>query len=204
MKTVVLIALLISVYLTATSLVQGQKLELVVQTGHSGSVTSVAFSPDGRMIASCGSEGTVKLWDVETGLQIRELSTTRSVYFQPADFTRFNSIGNRISNGKPVRAKWHLVNELFYPRNSVARYLWERLTPHTRSLLAKHHDHPTIELLKALTQELNQALKDPALYQAERFKSVRLSAETQALVEKNPTGEELVKLNGSLLKDAFP
>ena len=35
--------------------------------GHTGGVISVAYSPDGKTLASCSSDGTVKLWDVATG-----------------------------------------------------------------------------------------------------------------------------------------
>lgn len=47
----------------------GPKPELVIQNAHS--VNSIAFSPDGKLMASAGIYNTVKLWDVSTGRLIK-------------------------------------------------------------------------------------------------------------------------------------
>jgi WD40 repeat protein len=41
--------------------------------GHSDPVMSVAFSPDGQLVASGSYGGTVKLWDVATGAVLETL-----------------------------------------------------------------------------------------------------------------------------------
>jgi WD40 repeat protein len=47
-----------------------QKPEVVLQTGHTGNVTSLAISPDERYLLTGSADNTAKLWDMATGIEI--------------------------------------------------------------------------------------------------------------------------------------
>jgi WD40 repeat protein len=55
--------------------------------GHSSSVSSVAFSPDGKQVVSGSDDQTVKLWDTATGAALQTLKghsgSVTSVAFSP-------------------------------------------------------------------------------------------------------------------------
>lgn len=70
-----------AVLLVSSFAVKAQQPQLVMQTGHSSEVTSVAFSPDGKVIASGSDDNSIKLWNVATGRLLRTLSAhSNSVY----------------------------------------------------------------------------------------------------------------------------
>src|SRR5262249_24713691 len=45
--------------------------------GHKGSIMSIAFSPNGKLLASGSRDGTVILWDVATGKSVKRLEGDR-------------------------------------------------------------------------------------------------------------------------------
>lgn len=83
-----IISAIFTTFLVFTNVSRGQAPEPVLQTGHSNAVTSVAFSPDNRILASVGNDGNTKLWDLERSAELRTLpgdsDLVRAISFSPS------------------------------------------------------------------------------------------------------------------------
>ena len=87
-RKVVLIFCLLCMLLLATFAFGEEKPEIFVQKGHSSNVSTVDFSPDGKYLVSGSSDKNIKLWEVETGREIRTFVAEDMV-----DFVAFSPDG---------------------------------------------------------------------------------------------------------------
>ena len=72
--------------------------------GHDAAVTAVAFLSDGKYLLSASMDGTIRLWEVETGKEVRRMKHDGAVYDVAAspDGTRALSAGYEDRTVRPV------------------------------------------------------------------------------------------------------
>ena len=86
----------------------------------------------------------------------------------------------------------------------LSQFIKNKFLARTTTLLNNYTSGtPSDELQAALMWELNKIMRGASIYDA-GFSGITLSAETQNLLNANPQGEDLVRLNRLLLEGAYP
>lgn len=100
-----------------------------------------------------------------------------------------------------------LAVKLQDPRAVISQHIAAQLSAETQRLLDEYDgiSSPSPDLHKALLDDLNRLIQASPLYDTQHLAKIELSEQTQELLERNPqSGEDLIRLNRSLLADAYP
>ncbi|MDB5391173.1 MAG: hypothetical protein JWM11_6819 [Planctomycetaceae bacterium] len=80
-----------------------------VMKGHSGGATSVAFSPDGKILAAGCNDGSAKLWDLVSGKELRHWQAHDGTYcrvsFSPDGKTLATGCGTKFLGKSDLRIR---------------------------------------------------------------------------------------------------
>ncbi|KFZ17327.1 hypothetical protein V501_01790, partial [Pseudogymnoascus sp. VKM F-4519 (FW-2642)] len=134
--------------------------DAVLQTleGHSGSVCSVAFSRDSRLLASASDDNTVKVWDAATGTLQQTLEGHRS-WVRSVAFSHDSKLLASASYDNTVKvwdaATGTLQQTLEGHSGSVSSVAFS----HDSRLLASASDDNTVKVWDAATGTLQQTLE---------------------------------------------
>jgi hypothetical protein len=90
--------------------------------------------------------------------------------------------------------------------DAVSAWVYDKFSATARQALATSGasgaDHQALRAV--LVRDLNYIIQGEPVFDATRFAGVRLRAETEELLARNPAQPELAELNRTLLEDAYP
>jgi Flp pilus assembly protein TadD len=166
--------------------------ELLTLKGHTRGVGSVAYSPDGRRLASAGQDGTVRVWDAAGGQELLTLKRHTTAPFLVIDVAfsvAFSPDGRRLAS-----AGWDQTVRVWETSPVPAEVCRQR------ALVSDVHALFTEFLLR---EEVLAALrKDPTLNEADREFALHvaqthsegdaraLKAAAMAVVERRDAGKD--------------
>jgi fucose permease len=97
-----------------------------------------------------------------------------------------------------------LIQTITQQKDPVSVFIYTNLAESTRQMLNQNSGSDQEELKKNVADDLDKIINGSAIYDQQRFAGVELQDATRQLLSQNPQGEALVRLNRSLLQDAYP
>ncbi|OQE36829.1 hypothetical protein PENCOP_c011G07986 [Penicillium coprophilum] len=128
-----------------------------VLKGHSDWVTSVAFSPDGKLVASGSHDRTIKIWNTLTGALHKKLEG----HFTGINFVAFSPDGKLVASGSSDRTikLWSsITGSIHKTLEGHSSWVTSLAFPPDGKLVASGSNDGTIKIWNTLTGALHKTL----------------------------------------------
>jgi WD40 repeat protein len=141
----------------------GSEKEAAILAGHSGRVASIAFHPDGAVLASAGDDGAIKLWKLETGTLLQQILA----HDEPITGLAFSPDGKRLASASQdgFAKTWNVSNGDAQPRHTLEGHTGKvygvSFSPDGRRLASAGHDGKCI-IWSAATGEIQEVFQRSA------------------------------------------
>jgi WD40 repeat protein len=176
--------------------------------GHADPISSVAFAPDGKALATCSSRGEVKLWDVDSAKERRTLSQSGTVlglaflpdgrtlamsWFEP--FGKDDKTLTGSYRGTDVKGYRGGV-KLWDVESGKERGVLQRQSPRGVTHIALSGDGKTLAAVEAWRENDGKDIKrGVALWDVESSKVVHTFNDTAFALAFAPDGKTLARSN---------
>jgi len=128
------------------------------------------------------------------GAKVEKRRRTSTSWFTPEQITNAKALAGKLRKGPS--------------QDSFSQYLYARLKPETQHLVDAGGDESALR--RALSEDLNDVVAGPNIYNAERLKDVKLpvlieeAAAEKGAARSNLTANNIIRLNRRLLEEAYP
>ncbi len=134
------------------------------------------------------------LHNVSAGLIPPAQMTYSAAMLSAKDVTDLSGLAAKLQNDADAKTR------------PVSEFIWSQATNTQAVLAAPDSDQKEFQKqeLAAVVKDLNRVVQTNLLFDAQRFSGISLPAETASLATQNPSGEQLVRFNRSLLESVYP